>query len=459
MAKELWQFIKSVILLILGIFGIFGAIALFSSGEDKYIFLSIFIVIISILILTFAISYVSNRIDERINLEKRERELDSNKQKLEFDRGNFEAYKKSERLKLEEDVKYKEIKNKNWKEKEVQNIEKLAEEKSKGFPFLSEVYKQYFEIKDNKLETILKIKSHPAFKAAEQVRQISKERREAEKAARESKYLLDYCKYLAPWLEDYIGIASEELDALIKDIHTSWEKKEEEFDEEVRRYYGPKYQDLSDTEKLQRKLDWYWKKPNKHNWQLGREYERYIGYKYEKAGCKVYYEGKKGFEDFGRDLITVKENNVEVIQCKRWRQEKTIHEKHVFYLFGTTVEYFISNFSNKNNLQQLDMLPELVKNEKIKGTIFTTTSVSEKAKEVAKTLGIQIVEKCPFEPYPSVKCNISKNKEKIYHLPFDQQYDTTLIDEEKNECYVWTIEEAEKLGFRHAWKWHGNEIS
>jgi len=55
------------------------------------------------------------------------------------------------------------------------------------------------------------------------------------------------------------------------------------------------------------------------------------------------------------------------------------------------------------------------------------------------------------------KCNISqKTKEKIYHLPFDQQYDKVLI-EEKNECYVETCEEAENLGFRRAWRWQGNQ--
>lgn len=480
MAKEWWRFIRSVVFLLLTPLGIYGAILVLLSGKEGTLIFAIIIGGIAIYMFLSVISYVSKRNEEQENLqknlEKKERELTIQKQQLESERNkltseikegkneiillkrNLDDYTKNKEDELKNWKQKEEQTLRNWKEKEIQNIQKLSEEKSKGFPFLAQAFSEYFEIKDNKLDTVLQIKSHPAYKAAEQIRQISKERRVSEKAARESKYLLDYCKYLAPWLEDYIGIKSEELDALIKDIHTSWKKKEEEFEEEVKRHYGPKYQDLSDTEKLQRKLDWYWNKPHKYDWQIGRDYERYIGYLYEKAGCTVYYEGRKGFEDFGRDLIAVKENNFEVIQCKYWAQYKTIHEKHVFYLFGTTVEYFISNFSNKNNLPQLDLFPELIKNEKIKGTIFTTTSVSEKAKEVAKTLGIQIVEKCPFEPYPSVKCNISrKNGEKIYHLPFDQQYDTTLVEEEKNECYIWTVEEAEKLGFRHAWRWHGEK--
>lgn len=493
MIKEWWRFIRSVLFLLLTFLGIFGTVhVLLSGGENAFLF-AVILGVITISIFSSVIFYVSRRNEGLESLKYREQQLNA-KSKLEMQELARERQQVSmkiqevekegqqkiqelekgrqqeiqelarERQRVEEYIGREEHKLENWRKGEIHELEKgkqiirkSVEEKSKGFPFLVSVLNEYFELQDEIQSKIIETKNHPAPIAANQIRQISKERRVAEKSARESKYLLDYCKYLAPWLEDYIGIEANELDELIKDIHTSWTKKEEEFEEEVKRHFGPKYQDLSPTEKLQRKLDWYWKKPNKHNWQLGREYERFIGYKYEKAGCTVYYEGRKGFEDFGRDLIAVKENNVEVIQCKRFAQYKTIHEKHIFYLFGTTVEYFISNFSNKNNLSQLDLLPELIKNERVKGSIFTTTSVSEKAKEVAKTLGIQIVEKCPFEPYPSVKCNISrKNKEKIYHLPFDQQYDTTLINEE-NECYVWTVEEAEKLGFRHAWRWHGKE--
>jgi len=43
---------------------------------------------------------------------------------------------------------------------------------------------------------------------------------------------------------------------------------------------------------------------------------------------------------------------------------------------------------------------------------------------------------------------------KIYHLPFDQQYDRTKIISDKGEKYVYTVAEAEKAGFRRAWRWH-----
>ena len=51
---------------------------------------------------------------------------------------------------------------------------------------------------------------------------------------------------------------------------------------------------------------------------------------------------------------------------KRWAQAKTIHEKHVFQLYGTVV---LARLENPG--------------EKVSGTFTTTTKLSEKAREVA----------------------------------------------------------------------------
>jgi hypothetical protein len=333
----------------------------------------------------------------------------------------------------------------------------LAEEKSQGFPWLAKAYDDYFDLKDSIIEDYLRYKRWPALKAAAALRQIGKERREAEKAARRATYLLEYCRFLAPWLDEYIGMEAEELDEIISDIHSSWEKKEEEFDEEVKRQTEPrKWEALTPTEKLQRKLDWYWNKPNKTNWQIGRDYERYIGYLYEQKGWNVYYHGKKGYEDLGRDLVCKKGKSVEIVQCKYWAKEKTIHEKHVYYLYGTTVEYFLEDLGHEEDLKQLPLFPDLVRMRNVVPKLIVTTEVSAKAAQVAKLLGLTI-ENTPFQRYPSVKCNVSrKNGEKIFHLPFDQQYDTILVEEERLERYVETVAEAESLGFRHAYRWKGD---
>ena len=96
-----------------------------------------------------------------------------------------------------------------------------------------------------------------------------------------------------------------------------------------------------------------------------------------------------------------------------------------------------------------------IKDNKIKGVFVTSTNLSEVAREFANELGVEVKEGFPFKKYPSIKCNVAKaTKEKIYHLPIDQQYDKTIICD-KDECYVETVAEAEALGFRRAYRWRG----
>ena len=88
--------------------------------------------------------------------------------------------------------------------------------------------------------------------------------------------------------------------------------------------------------------------------------------------------------------------------------------------------------------------------------LFTSATVSETAANFASILGVRIVQNVPLGRYPAIKCNVSlRDGTKIYHLPFDQQYDRTLI-EFKDECYVETVAEAESLGFRRAFRWRGS---
>lgn len=78
-------------------------------------------------------------------------------------------------------------------------------------------------------------------------------------------------------------------------------------------------------------------------------------------------------------------------------------------------------------------------------------SLSDKAREVAKHIGIDCEENVSFPDYPMIKCNINRTTgEKIYHLPFDQQYDKVQIDYSDGELYAWTVKEAEHKGFRRA---------
>jgi hypothetical protein len=150
-------------------------------------------------------------------------------------------------------------------------------------------------------------------------------------------------------------------------------------------------------------------------------------------------------QDLGRDLICTKGDLVEVVQCKYWSHHKEIREAFICQLIGTYIKYIIDNKRNMKNT---------------KAVMITSTVLSDVARKFARTLEIEFIENKQIESYPLIKCNISKRtRERIYHLPFDQQYDNVRIEEEQNECYVATAAEAEKLGYRRAFRWRGGNAA
>jgi hypothetical protein len=327
-----------------------------------------------------------------------------------------------------------------------ESVIKLAKEKSLGFPWLAEAYSEYFHLVNIKIADDLETKPHPAIVSADRVREIARDRRIIEKKLRIAQEIIKYYQNLFPFLEDFVGeIEDEVLKQILNRNITAPLQDIIDIDIDPVRLYlssmpDEQYYKLSDIEKNQLALDRYWNRTNKTKWQIGRDYERYIGYLYESEGYNVYYQGiLEGFNDLGRDLITKNGNDTTIVQCKCWSQHKVIHEKHINQLFGTMIKYTIDN-----------------PNEEVRASLVTSTSLSDRAKEFANHLGITFLENFPIKIYPSIKCNISKrNGAKIYHLPFDQQYDRVIIEEEKSECYVEKVEEAEYLGFRRAWKWRG----
>ncbi|HQE95306.1 MAG TPA: restriction endonuclease [Candidatus Marinimicrobia bacterium] len=356
----------------------------------------------------------------------------------------------------EREEKLEEFKSQNEQDKEAIRI--IAEEKSKGFSWLAKAYADYFYLQNLKVADYLEHKSHPAQVSAEKVREIARQRRIIEEKLRIAQGIIFYYQDLFPFLDDFLGDIDEETlkRVLSRNIENPIKDVGEIGIDPARiilRLSEEDFQKLSTTERNQRALNIYWTKP-KNNWQLGRDYERYIGYIYESNGYKVDYKGiLEGFDDLGRDLICKKGFETIIIQCKRWSQHKIIHEKHVNQLYGTVVKYIIDSEVSK----QSSLFPP---QEKVSAFLYTTTKLSERAKEFADHLSIGIVEEYPLpHRYSCIKCNISlRTGEKIYHLPFDQQYDSTIIEEEKNECYVETVKEAENLGYRRAWRWRGKSI-
>lgn len=360
------------------------------------------------------------------------KEISEMQQKLEQDRTFLETLRQQDRL----------------------ATENIFREKSNGFPWLAKAFADYLALRDQQIASYLEKKKHPAFQAAEAVRTLTAEKSEIRARYKVASYLLEYYETLFPWLIEFRG---EDLDDLIRQKSENREMGvESETDIDPARVWltEAEYNTLSSVEKYQLALTRYWSK-KKTPWELGRDYERYVGYLYETAGYQVYYQGIiKGFEDFGRDLISKKDDIVEIVQCKYWSQKKTIHEKHINQLFGTTVEYWIKTRHGRGH--QLEFFPASIQSERIVPCFVTSTQLSDSAREFSNALGVKVRENLPLERYPSIKCNVSRaTNEKIYHLPFDQQYDKTLVEQERNECYVETVLEAERLGFRRAQHWRG----
>ena len=302
-------------------------------------------------------------------------------------------------------------------------------------PYFAKQFADCLYLMDLKTASDLENKARPAFTAAEKVREISSQKRTLQEQCKLLEYQLFLYESVFPWLSDFKEISADDLASVANIVAAP----ENEYSA-LKNWLSPQeYQTLSETDRLQLALDRYSNR-QKSNWQVGIEYERYVGYCYEQKGYKVRYFGAtEGLEDMGRDLIVSKDKKLFVIQCKRWASEKTIHEKHIFQLYGTTI------------LQVMEH-PEC----QVSGIFITTTSLSSLAKSCAKYLHIAVVEKFPLKPYPLIKCNISRDGDKIYHLPFDQQYDRVIINPSDGDCYVSTVQEAESKGFRHAWRWHGS---
>ena len=93
-----------------------------------------------------------------------------------------------------------------------------------------------------------------------------------------------------------------------------------------------------------------------------------------------------------------------------------------------------------------------------KGVLITNIKLSSMAKKMASYLKIEYIEDFEAGIYPCIKCNLGRDENgeitKIYHLPFDQQYDSAKINK-KGEFYAMTVAEAEAAGFRRAFKWFG----
>lgn len=298
----------------------------------------------------------------------------------------------------------------------------------------------------NSAESYLRNKSRPSMKGAEVVSELKAKTREYISLYKQMQYKYEMLMSAFPILREYdeeddeqsfIDMASSEN---LEEVSDNRDKARDFLSQE-------EWANLSVTERNQLAFD-RWKSGKKSNWTIGMLYEMYAAHVLMRnAGAGVMqfdvipYGINEGRADLGRDLIVKykptlfdrREPVTWIMQCKRWKTSRVIRENVICQLYGTTIEYRLKHKDEKK------VIPMLV----------TTTGLSDIAKAFAEELGV-VIKVLPYEDFPMIKCNIN-NGEKIYHLPFDQQYWRTDINK-PGEFYAMTVAEAEAAGFRRAFR-------
>lgn len=329
-------------------------------------------------------------------------------------------------------------------------INTLIDQKTICFPWLADAISQYHELCDLKLDELLREKAHPAAKSADIVRRLAEEKRGYHHKFILARNRVIYYEKLFPWLSDFVDASLDDTLVSLADNDVDSETA----DDPVSRYVPTgEYKSLCPSERNQLALERFLAR-RKAPWEIGLDYERYVGYLYERESFAVEYHGAThGLGDLGRDLIARRGAETLIIQCKCWNEHKLIHEKHVFQLFGTTVEHWLKTGAVSS--QQTSLFDTPSRKLAAQPVFVTSTRLSDIARQFAAVLNVRVREELKLDPdYPRIKCNIARGTgERIYHLPFDQLYDRVVIEPEKGEFYARTAAEAEAAGYRRAWRW------
>jgi hypothetical protein len=315
--------------------------------------------------------------------------------------------------------------------------EQIKSKSNNSISKITSLYSDFLTLQYDISSRYLNNKKHPAHKEAERIEDLKKKTKIYIEQYKIMQYkyelLLDLYPELSVYVDDFetIGNLTQ---------FTSIENLQGEYDRTQNYLTKDEYKKLSEIDRNQLALDRYITRTDKTNWQIGRDYEMYCGYVYIKNGWSVNFFGiERRLEDMGRDLIAKKSNTIHIVQCKFWSQKKIIHEKYIAQLFGSAFEYALS------------LEPSLFK-PSIIPVFITNVELSETATKFAKRLEV-LIYKWDMDNFPRIKCNIN-NGNKIYHLPFDQQYDRTKIENE-GESYEFTVKDAVNKGFRRAYKYRG----
>lgn len=178
-------------------------------------------------------------------------------------------------------------------------------------------------------------------------------------------------------------------------------------------------------------------------WKYGRDYERFIGYLFERKGYYVVYNGAlEGKADGGIDLIACKDGFIHLIQCKRWRNLIGVEEIEKF-------ANAVDRFERRRSMYE-SKLPHGYSKCKVMPIFYATNGYAKDAFNEAYWLDISLKTQ-PFSSireYPPVKC-VLQNGEKVYYLPFDRDFDRVHVGVYRGGCYKFTVFDAQRAGYRY----------
>ena len=371
-------------------------------------------------------------ITDKVNYEKRAIADAATAKKVKQENKNLELHNKKEELYEKTALINNLIKK---ADKSIQSEAKNKGNK-KARAWFGALYAETQSLLDNYRSNLLRYKKRPSLKGAEQVREVKKEKRELNKKLKILEYQLKTYEQYFPIIEDFKDYILEDDTFLIKSDGSV--SQDEDYDP-VQKFLKPEeFKKLPIDRKNQLALDRYLNKTHT-KLEIGRFYERYIGYLYEQEDWIVKFFGIiEGFDDLGRDLVCKKGNEIHIVQTKNWSKYKIIREKYLYQHFATTIHY---------QLQE-----KISKKVKVKPIFYATIDFSDMAKKVSKALNIQIKTEKLKKDYPMIKCNINRRGKKLFFLPFDRYYDYVHIDRTKGEFYTKEIKNCLMMGFKYGGK-------
>ncbi len=152
-------------------------------------------------------------------------------------------------------------------------------------------------------QIVASLVNRPALKAAEEVKEARATARNWKRQADTFKNRVSLYELEAPWLIEYLDYTVEDI---VEGLHQE-EKLQQSFSsgtDPLRLFVSEsEWAVMSELERNQLALDRYLEYRQRNAWAAGIQYERYIGFSYEKQGFNVFYQGAlKGVSDLANRL-------------------------------------------------------------------------------------------------------------------------------------------------------------